>query len=92
MEKWQTNILSQVGGCTDLVRYITTQISLAKKNLSIPSLRCSKGILLHGKPGIGKTALALTVASKVSLSVNMSLVLILSFFFIKDILNYLFMC
>ena len=66
MELWLNQVITEIGGCHDLIQHIITQCQtlLSKSTITSPWLPRSKGILLHGKPGTGKTAIAMAIASK----------------------------
>ncbi|RCH95460.1 Spermatoproteinsis associated protein 5 [Rhizopus azygosporus] len=59
--QWVENVTAEIGGLRDLIKDIVSKIS-ANKIDPCSTLPRSKGIILHGKPGVGKTALAISIS------------------------------
>ncbi|KAI9471992.1 MAG: P-loop containing nucleoside triphosphate hydrolase protein [Benjaminiella poitrasii] len=62
MESWLDQVKEEIGGYDDLIQHLIDKITLAKNDTSLSRLPRSKGTLLHGLPGTGKTALAISIA------------------------------
>ncbi|CDS12876.1 hypothetical protein LRAMOSA05060 [Lichtheimia ramosa] len=62
-QPWIARVKQDIGGCQDLIQHIVNAIATAQSAPArIPLLPRSKGLVLHGKPGCGKTSLALAIA------------------------------
>lgn len=66
--EWIENVANEIGGCRSLIESIVSRITLNKADPLSKLLR-SKGVILHGKPGVGKTALATSISSKDDISI-----------------------
>lgn len=60
--QWVENVTAEIGGFRDLIKDIVNKIN-ANKIDPLSTLPRSKGVILHGKPGVGKTALAISISS-----------------------------
>ncbi|KAL1933312.1 hypothetical protein VTP01DRAFT_7402 [Rhizomucor pusillus] len=65
-QAWIANVTSQIGGYDAIISELVNQIWILQSNAvndaSNAKLPRSKGAVIHGRPGTGKTALALAVA------------------------------
>lgn len=70
LEEWCANVQQDIGGIDDIVEELVSQITLLNAfateeyETRKPRGPDRKGIMLIGKPGTGKTALAVQITSK----------------------------
>ncbi|KAI8975691.1 hypothetical protein BDF20DRAFT_880124 [Mycotypha africana] len=63
---WLSQVKEEIGGYDTLIQYIVSRFNVKYKD-PLSSLPRSKGTVLYGKPGTGKTALAISIAKTSSL-------------------------
>jgi DNA replication protein DnaC len=63
--EWFNQVKNEIGGCDELITHIIQKVNVIQTSTTLSTLPRSKGILLYGKPGTGKTVTAITIASKV---------------------------
>jgi len=60
MDHWSIQVTSHIGGCQPLIEHIIQKVALTQMS----HVKGSKGLILYGKPGTGKTIMAKTIARK----------------------------